>query len=345
MANILYGVNGEGSGHSTRSKEIIEHLQHQGHTVHVASFDRGLRNLSADFDVTEIYGLRLAYVQNKVRYGRTVVHNLFRAPDAVRSIRRLSRLADEWKIQVAVTDFEPLTARLARHKRLPLISIDNQHCLTHARITYPRQYRKEAAAAKLVTRLMVPRADAVLITSFFNAPLRREGCLFPPILRSEVLRTRATEGKHVLVYVTAPSQQLASLLKDVNQSFICYGFDRTGQDGNLLFKGPSLRGFLDDLASCKCVIANCGFSLISEALHLGKPFLAWPVKKQFEQIFNAYYIGETGFGAYWDDLSKERVEEFLSKYDQYKQKLLAYPRRDNSAILARVDDLVTAYNA
>ena len=59
MANILYGVNGEGSGHSTRSKEVIRHLMAKGHAVHVVSFDRGLRNLSADFEVTEIYGCLL----------------------------------------------------------------------------------------------------------------------------------------------------------------------------------------------------------------------------------------------------------------------------------------------
>jgi len=41
MANILYGVNGEGSGHSTRAKEVISHLQQQGHTVHVRKTRRG----------------------------------------------------------------------------------------------------------------------------------------------------------------------------------------------------------------------------------------------------------------------------------------------------------------
>jgi len=65
MANILYGVNGEGAGHSTRAKEVIAHLMSRGHAVHVASFDRGLRNLSEDFEVTEIYGFRLAYVNNR----------------------------------------------------------------------------------------------------------------------------------------------------------------------------------------------------------------------------------------------------------------------------------------
>ena len=69
MANILYGVNGEGAGHSTRAKEVLSHLVAQGHRVHVASFDRGLQNSEdAHFDVTEIYGFRFAYVNNRVRY-------------------------------------------------------------------------------------------------------------------------------------------------------------------------------------------------------------------------------------------------------------------------------------
>jgi hypothetical protein len=53
MANILNGVNGEGSGHASRSREISSHLEGQGHSIHVVSFDRGLKNL-ADFSVTEI---------------------------------------------------------------------------------------------------------------------------------------------------------------------------------------------------------------------------------------------------------------------------------------------------
>src|SRR5215467_12826766 len=95
MANILYGVNGEGSGHSTRAKEVISHLQQRGHKVHIVSFDRGLRNLRESFTVTEIFGLSLAYVNNRVRYKRTVARNLAKVPRAVRSLKALSHLVDE----------------------------------------------------------------------------------------------------------------------------------------------------------------------------------------------------------------------------------------------------------
>ena len=122
--------------------------------------------------------------------------------------------------------------------------------------------------------------------------------------------------------------------------FIAYGFGREGQEDNVAFKEPSLDEFMRDLVSAKAIIANAGFSLISEALHLGKPYLAMPVKSQFEQIFNAYYINQMGYGAYWEELEKEKVESFLFNLDVYRSNLQQYPRRDNSALLAKLDELL-----
>src|ERR1041385_4644058 len=204
MANILYGVNGEGSGHSTRAREVIAYLRAKGHTVHVASFDRGLRNLCDDFEVTEIYGLRFAYVNNQVRYRKTVAKNFATVREAAKSIKQLSSLVDDWKIQLVITDFEPVTCQVGHHKRLPIISIDNQHCLTKTDVSYPKQYRRDAGAAKLVTRLMVPRADAYLATSFFMPKVKKGGTLlFPPILRRQILQAEPVVGDYVLIYVTS----------------------------------------------------------------------------------------------------------------------------------------------
>jgi len=344
MANILYGVNGEGAGHSTRAREVISHLQRQGHMVHVASFDRGLRNLCDDFDVTEIYGLRFAYVNNQVRYRKTMTRNLATVRQAAKSIKQLSALVDNWKIQLVITDFEPLTCQVGHHKHLPIISIDNQHTLTNTDVSYPKQYRRDAAVAKLVTRVMVPRADAYLATSFFMPKVKKAGTfLFPPILRREILQAKPGAGDHVLIYVTSPAPSLAKLLSGIRALFVAYGFGREGNEGNIVFKAPSLNGFLKDLTSCKAIIANAGFSLVTEALHLAKPYLAIPVKHQFEQVFNAYWLDKMGYGAYWEDLNKERVESFLYNIPHYSEKLAAYPRQGNQALLKKLDALIAEY--
>lgn len=344
MANILYGVNGEGAGHSTRAKEVLTHLVEKGHKVQVASFDRGLQNLRAQFDVTEIYGFRFAYVNNRVRYKRTIARNLITVPQAAKSLSRLNDLIDEWHTDLVITDFEPLTCHLGHKRRLPVISIDNQHCLTNAVVSYPRLYRRDATAAKLVTKLMTPRANAYLVISFFTAPIRKRNTfLFPPLLRQEILNATPTQGNHVLVYVTSPAPALAKVLTSVRCPFIAYGFGREGNEGNILYKKPSLDGFFSDLVSARAVIANSGFSLVTEALHLGKPYLAVPVSHQFEQIFNAYWLEKSGYGAYWEALNKERVESFLYNLPHYRESLEQYPRQGNTALLEKLDTLITSY--
>jgi len=344
MASILYGVNGEGAGHSTRAREVLTHLVVQGHKVHVASFDRGLQNLKDTFEVTEIYGFRFAYVNNRVRYKRTIAKNLLTVPHAAKSLAQLNEVVDQQNVNLVITDFEPLTCHLGHKRRLPVISIDNQHCLTNAAVSYPKQYRGDAAAAKLVTKLMTPHANTYLVISFFNAPVRKRNTfLFPPLLRQQVLDATPSEGEHVVVYVTSPAPSLVKLLASIRGRFVAYGFGREGTDGNITYKKPSLDGFFSDLVSARAVIANSGFSLVTEALHLAKPYLAVPVSHQFEQIFNAYWLQKSGYGAYWDELNKERVESFLYNLPQYRESLADYPRQGNQALFQKLDKLVHGF--
>jgi uncharacterized protein (TIGR00661 family) len=344
MANILYGVNGEGAGHSTRAKVVLRHLVASGHKVHVASFDRGFENLKRDFDVVEVYGFRFAYVNNRVRYKRTIAKNLFTAPQAVKSLARLKQLIDRETIDLVITDFEPLTCHIGHRRHLPVISIDNQHCLTNVAVSYPSQYRRDAAAAKIVTKLMTPRARAYLVISFFTAPIRKRNTfLFPPLLRQEVLTAKPTEQDHALVYVTSPAPALAKLLSSVRGRFIAYGFGRDGTEGNIVFKKPSIEGFFADLVSARGVIANSGFSLVTEALFLGKPYLAVPVHHQFEQVFNAFWLQKSGYGTYWDRLNQERVDSFLYNLPHYRECLTEYPRQGNRLLLEKLDSLIADF--
>jgi uncharacterized protein (TIGR00661 family) len=188
---------------------------------------------------------------------------------------------------------------------------------------------------------MTPHANAYLVISFFNAPIRKRNTfLFPPLLRQQVLDTSPTEGEHVLVYVTSPAPSLTKLLTSVRCPFVAYGFGREGTDGNIIYKKPSLDGFFSDLVSARAVIANAGFSLVTEALHLAKPYLAVPVSHQFEQIFNAYWLQKSGYGAYWNELNKERVESFLYNLPNYRDSLADYPRQGNQALFQKLDRLI-----
>ena len=67
MAKIVYGLAGEGSGHSSRAREMITHLAQIGHAVRVVSYDRGYNNLKDDFDVFQTEGLHIAKWYHQLR--------------------------------------------------------------------------------------------------------------------------------------------------------------------------------------------------------------------------------------------------------------------------------------
>jgi hypothetical protein len=69
------------------------------------------------------------------------------------------------------------------------------------------------------------------------------------------------------------------------------------------------------------------------------------VSHQFEQIFNAYWLEKSGYGAYWEDLNKERVESFLYNLPHYGESLANYTRAGNKAIFEKLDSLIRGYTA
>ena len=68
------------------------------------------------------------------------------------------------------------------------------------------------------------------------------------------------------------------------------------RDGNLLYRPFANEAFVDDLRTCRGVVATAGYSLMSEAVYLRKPFLALPLAGQFEQEMNSRYLAQLGYG-------------------------------------------------
>src|SRR5688572_782734 len=91
---IVYGVVGEGMGHATRSRVVIEHLLERGHDVRVVVSGRAFKFLAARFagrprvGVHEIHGFHLKYDGNSVGVRRSLLSNLGDAPaNLVRNVK------------------------------------------------------------------------------------------------------------------------------------------------------------------------------------------------------------------------------------------------------------------
>jgi uncharacterized protein (TIGR00661 family) len=343
MAKIVYGYSGEGSGHSSRTREMAAHLIRQGHSVRLASYDRGYRNLKDDFEVLEIEGLRIASEDNKVSRVRTFVDNVQRLPKGHRTLQRMrSELFDTFQPDCVITDFEPMSAYLANHYDLPLITLDNQHRMRYMKYECPPGMDVERRITKTIIRAMAPRPDVSLVITFFFGPVKNDRTfLFPPIVRSEVRACQPAVGDHILVYLTSGFDSCLELLRPLNrESLRVYGYDRDEQDGVLQFKRFSREGFLDDLATAKAVIATAGFTLMSEALYLKKPYLALPMRGQFEQQLNGFQLEQLGYGKNLVEPSAEAIGDFLYRLPDYANRLVDYQATHNEAIEGKLDELL-----
>lgn len=342
MAKIIYGVSGEGSGHSSRARVVAKHLIESGHDVKIVSYDRGYKNLKQDFDVFEIEGLTIVSKDNKVSKRRTFGANMAKVRRGFRSLRSLRQLFKFFQPDCVITDFEPYTAHLAKHYDLPLITLDNQHRIRYMHIDRPSQFRRDSFIAEMVIRGIAPRPWVSLVTSFHSGELKNNRTfVFPPILRESILSLTPTQGHHILVYVTSGFDSLIEVLSQIeNEHFVVYGYDKSETQGNIEFKPFSSDGFATDLADAKAVIATAGFTLMTESLHLGKPYLALPMRGQFEQHLNALMLERQGLGNYCELPSKQTINTFLETLPDYLDKLRDYPQNGNDVIKYQLDQLL-----
>ncbi len=88
------------------------------------------------------------------------------------------------------------------------------------------------------------------------------------------------------------------------------------------------------------MLATGGFSLMGEAVYLGKPLLAVPVRKQFEQILNSLYLEKLGYGEYHEVLDAGALRGFIDKLPGYAKNLERHRQDGNKEILAAIDRLL-----
>lgn len=351
---ILYGVVGEGMGHAMRSRVVIDHLTH-GHDVQVVVSGRAHDYLKAresdHLGVNRIWGLTIVYEDNEVQNFRTVLHNVAGAVTGgwPRNVRAYFDLAEQFRPDVVVSDFESWSYLFARTHGLPVISLDNMQVLS--RCTLPPEvlagHERDFQVARALVRAKLPGCFHYLITTFFQLPVRKpRTSLHPPVIRPEILAARAELGEHLLVYQTSESNaDLPALLARCGRECRIYGFRRDLKEdlveGKLRFRPFSERTFVEDLRTARAVIANGGFTTLSEAVYLHKPLLASPVRRQFEQVLNGRILEADGYGLAVDgELTEGRLGEFLDRVPEFARKLAGYSQDGNRRMLGALDDLL-----
>ena len=355
---VLYGVCGEGMGHATRSAVVGAHLERRGHQVTYASGPgRALDHLQARSGrpVLRVLGPAWWMHGNRINPALTALSNVFRiGAGTVANIPALLQ-AEKLRPDVVISDFDYWSGWASHRLGVPLLAVDSVHFLT--RCTHDpallRDEDRHAAAITLpIVRLVVPGARRYLVTSFADAPIVGENTtLHRPILRDEIfverLRRLATgdwRSKYAVAYFFegADHERMALALGAMGMPVRVYG--KAGlcgeqQCGNVTFCPTSAEGFARDLASCAAVVGST-YTLMSEAIFLGKPMLAVPFGGQYEMALNASYLERLGYGmrAPAGELTAETVSDFAGRLGEFEEALGGRPPHDgNAELLASVE--------
>jgi uncharacterized protein (TIGR00661 family) len=319
---ILYGVTGEGLGHAMRSRVMAQHLYARGHEVKLVASGRARDYLAQYFpDVERIPGFAMEYREGELARRRTVRRTLRAVRPAMRESVAMYRTSiSEWQPHVCVSDFDSFSHVFGRLFARPVISLDHQHVID--RFRHPMRIKdrlpKDFALTKAFVRAKMPGCAHYVVTSFYGPPAkpryRDRTTIVGPILRSEVTSLSPTSGDHVLVYQTAiPTPELLEALRAIpSVPFVVYARDATAQvASNVTVRAFHESRFLEDLASARAVICNGGYTLMSEALSLGKPIMSMPLRHQGEQELNAAYLAELGLGVTMRRLDVSALRAFV----------------------------------
>lgn len=313
---LLYGINTNGQGHINRSRIFIEELIKDGHEVHVLFTGKKPPEYAFNLAPTTFFktGPIDIYKDNKLSYSKSLQVNIVNIGNLTKNRRDILELAEEEKYDAILTDFEPMTSFIGKILKLPVICIDHQHSVFHpAKEEAPaKQYYK--LGLKFAMRVMMPYFTHCFSIDFVDKIETVDNMtLFPLVWKPEFNNYPITIADHYLVYLARYNKQkmLKVLEAFPETKFIIYGFNSNETIGNVTFKYTSREEFIQDLASCKGVISNGGFSLSWECCLLHKMLWMIPHPNNYEQFTNAYRLEKMNRAFVSEELTKEDMQNFL----------------------------------
>jgi uncharacterized protein (TIGR00661 family) len=350
MATIFYGIAGEGRGHATRARAVVEALRAEHRLVlyaHGQAHDL-LAPTYADapeqIEVRRVPGLAWSYTNlDRPDYRKTLCSAL---PYLARLPRLVAQLRADIRRQapaLVITDFEPALSRAARAEGVPFVSLDHQHFLfTYDLRSLSPGLRRHAEFMGTVVRLYHRGAQETIVSAFFRPPLRRgvkRVTQIGPLLRPEVRDATTRAGSHLVAYIRrSASPALLDGLAGLGCEVRVYGLGAAPSAGRLRFFKIDPFRFVDDLASSRALVCTAGNQLIGEALYLGKPIFAMPERGNFEQAINAHFIAHSGMGLIGDidHVTRFELYRFLDRAEELRERIDPESLHGNPAALARL---------
>ena len=281
---VLYAIQSTGNGHISRAKEIIPYLERRFNLDIMLSGPKNHLDLGYPIK-NHFQGLTLHFNKSgSINWMKTLFkNNLFQFIRDVFSLR-------VHDYDLVITDFEPVYAWACKFRGVLSFGISNQISLWQKETPKMKSHFK--ISLKLLKYFAPTKLEFGLHYQRFN------NRMFSPIIRSKLRSIKVTQGGGIVVYLPAYDleniTQVLALFPKVQWTVFSKEIKQKITKGLLNFCPINEDNFLNELAQCDGVITNAGFTTTSEALFLGKPLIAIPMRGQIEQSYNAFALKKMG---------------------------------------------------
>lgn len=349
MGTIFFSMSGEGRGHATRVRSLVEQLRGE-HRIRLFCPGDAHSLLApvyagTDVAVERIPGLVFEYNDTKrLDVARTAVGAAKYLRGMPLLVRRMEEAIRAERPDLVVTDFEPALPRAAKRCGVPFVSVNHQHFLLACDLSsLPLGLRMHAWTMSLVVRRYYSGQAATVISQFYFPPLkpswRGRARLAGVLMRPDILEARPEVGGHVVAYVRKfASENLMRALRECGREVRLYGLGALPDDGRIRFRAIDDAGFLRDLASSTALVCTAGNQLVGEALFLRKPVFALPEPNNKEQYVNAHYLKESGAGE-WEHIDRAtpaQLRRFLDRVEEYRARIRPARMNGNEVALGAI---------
>lgn len=322
----MYGIQGTGNGHISRSLIIIEEL-----AKHLGIDQIDLLISGSNYSLTIPYQVKYHFEGLSFTYGAKGKISYF---SSIRNLHLRKFKADIASIdfssyKLIITDQEPITAWGAKKNEVPSLGIGNIYALENTSIRRLLVYKY---MTKLFQKLYCPVKNKLVFD--FDKP---NADTYYPILSADMKKCRIKDHHFTLVYLLSytlsdiiavlSNQQLAEF------TFVVYTKEVSTpiQHQNLYLKPIAKNSFMKDLTNCSNVISTAGFQTIAEALFSKKNVLLIPIQGQPEQKANALLLKKYQVSSI-RKLQVKKIHNWLTKQGKSSIQL----QDDTEVIITRI---------
>ncbi len=323
---ILYGIQGTGNGHISRAEDVVPILQDYGEVDLLVSGSQA--DLPLPFPVKyKSKGLSFYFgKKGGIDFIKTIKNS------NTNSVLKEINSFPIKNYDLVINDFEPISAWSAKKHDIPCVSLSHQAALLSKNVPRPTHY--DLIGEWILKNYAPAHAHVGFHFSEFDKNI------FTPVIGQTIRKSKPTVGDHYTVYLPAYSdEKLVPLLTKVPRAkwqVFSKHAKKPYRVGNASIFPVDKKAFITSMVSSLGVLCGAGFETPAEALFLGKKLLVVPMKRQYEQHYNAAALKNLGVDViksvkkknldkikHWIALSQHKQIDFLDTTREAVEKALA----------------------